>query len=147
MASKTSPYMSLHPSTSTLSLSSRHHDSHPDDLEDNDSETTLANEHNGFLSKRSNLASKSSRLNTILTWIRWGTIVFLQGIIIMLLLPTSGIMDSGWGMGLLGGKGEVKGDGVVQPGVVAKDSSVGGKWTPGKTETGGDVNGLYVPCE
>lgn len=55
-------------------------------------------------------------------------------------------MDSGWGMGLVG-KGGEKGDGIVQPGVVVKDSSVGGKWTAGKTETGGDVNGLYVPSK
>jgi hypothetical protein len=143
MAPKTSPYMTLHPSTSTLSLASHHH--HSDDIEDNDSETTLANE--GFLSKRSNLASKSSRLQNILTWIRWGTIVFLQGIIIILLLPTSGIMDSGWGLGLIGGGGKVKGDGIVQAGVVPVDKSIGGKWNAGKTETGGDVNGLYVPCE
>lgn len=153
MAPKTkSPYMSLHLSTSTIDLSShRHHRSVSEDLEDadNESETTLANESNeanGFLSKRSNRKSKSSRLSTILTWIRWGTIVFLQGIIIILLLPTSGLMDSGWGMGLVG-KGGEKGDGIVQPGVVVKDSSVGGKWTAGKTETGGDVNGLYVPSE
>ena len=36
----------------------------------------------------------------VLTWVRFAVIVFFQGVIIMLLLPTSGLMGDGWGMGL-----------------------------------------------
>jgi hypothetical protein len=140
------PYKTLNESTSTLSLSSHHHDSHHLDqhldLEhDADSDTTLASE--GFLSKRSNLASRSSKIEAILTWFRWGTILFFQGTIIMMLLPTSGLMSERWGFGF--GKGEEAG--VVKAGVVPIDTRTGSGWSPGKTETGGDVNGLYVPCE
>jgi hypothetical protein len=100
-----------------------------DDVEDidleNDSDTTLASD--GFLgknnAKRINKYAKSSRLETILTWSRWGTIVFLQGLILVLLLPTSGVLSDGWSMGGSGG------------------------WSQSKTETGGDINGLYIPSE
>lgn len=93
---------------------------------DHDSDTTLASD--SFLSKQSthriSRYERSSRLSTVLTWIRWGIVVFFQGIIIMLLLPTSGILSDGWaGMG----------------------ASTG--WTQDKTETGGDVNGLYIPSK
>jgi hypothetical protein len=99
-----------------------------DDVEDidleNDSDTTLASD--GFLgknnAKRINKHAKSSRLETILTWSRWGTIVFLQGLILVLLLPTSGVLSDGWSMG-------------------------GSGWSQSKTETGGDINGLYIPSE
>jgi hypothetical protein len=84
-----------------------------DDLDlENDSDTTLAS--SGFLAKKSERLSiheKSSRLSTTLTWVRWGIVVFLQGIILFLLIPSSG----GW------------------------DSI--------KTETGGDINGLYIPSK
>ncbi|RDL40111.1 Uncharacterized protein BP5553_00090 [Venustampulla echinocandica] len=88
------------------------------DLE-NDSDTTLAS--TGFLEKQNTsrrpLAryEARSRLQSVLTWFRWGVIVFLQGVIVMLLLPSSGILDSGW--------------------------------NEAKTETGGDVNGLYIPTK
>lgn len=94
---------------------------------DHDSDTTLASD--GFLSSkqsalRNSRYERSSRLSTVLTWIRWGVVVFFQGIIIMLLLPTSGVLSDGWaGLGTASG------------------------WTQEKTETGGDVNGLYVPSE
>ena len=97
-----------------------------DDVEDvdleNDSDTTLASD--GFLStknaQRINKNNKSSRLDTILTWSRWGTIVLLQCLMILLLLPTSGVLSEGWSIG---------------------------SWSTSKTETGGDINGLYVPSE
>lgn len=41
----------------------------------------------------------------------------------MLLLPTSGVLSDGWAAG------------------------TGSGWTQDKTETGGDVNGLYIPSE
>jgi hypothetical protein len=98
-----------------------------DDVEDvdleNDSDTTLASD--GFLrknnSKRISKYGKSPRLEAILTWARWGTIVLLQGLILVLLLPTSGVLIDGWSM-------------------------VGG-WSQSETETGGDINGLYIPSE
>jgi hypothetical protein len=90
------------------------------DLE-NDSDTTLASD--GFLgknnAKRISKHTKSSRIHTVLTWFRWGTIVLLQGLILVLLLPTSGVLSEGW--------------------------SIGGGWSQSKTETGGDINGLYIP--
>jgi len=85
------------------------------DLE-NDSDTTLAS--TGFLAKKPQRLSryeKSSRLSTTLTWVRWGTVVSLQGIILFLLMPSPGSLDMGW------------------------DSI--------KTETGGDINGLYIPSK
>jgi hypothetical protein len=86
------------------------------DLE-NDSDTTLASD--GFLgknnAKRISKYTKTSRIQTVLTWFRWGTIVLLQGLILVLLLPTSGVLSGGW--------------------------------SQSKTETGGDVNGLYIPSE
>ncbi|KAN0122943.1 protein of unknown function (DUF3328) domain containing protein [Hyaloscypha variabilis] len=97
-----------------------------DDVEDvdleNDSDTTLASD--GFLGKnntrRASKHAKSSRIQTILTWFRWGTIILLQGLILVLLLPTSGVLSDGWSMSGTG-------------------------WSTSKTETGGDINGLYVP--
>jgi hypothetical protein len=99
-----------------------------DDIEDidleNDSDTTLASD--GFLEKnnarRINKSTKNSRLENILTWSRWSIIVLLQGLIIVLLLPTSGVLSDGWSMG-------------------------GSGWSQSKTETGGDINGLYIPSE
>lgn len=92
---------------------------------DHDSDTTLASD--GFLASKQSAFrepryDRNSRLSTVLTWIRWGVVVFFQGIIIMLLLPTSGVLSDGWA-GLGSGSG----------------------WTQDKTETGGDVNGLYIP--
>jgi len=86
-----------------------------DDLDlENDSDTTLAS--TGFLVKKSERLSryeKSSKLSTALNWARWGTVVFLQAIILFLLIPSGGVLDMGW-------------------------STV-------KTETGGDISGLYIP--
>lgn len=47
-------------------------------------------------------------------WLRWGVVLFFQSIIIVLLIPGSGLMG-------------------------------GTKWDESMTETGGDVNGLYIP--
>jgi hypothetical protein len=102
------------------------------DLENDDhSETTLASD--GFLGKynssrmdRIDRHENNSRLRTIFTWSRWGIVVFLQGIIIMLLLPTSGVLSEGWS---LKGLGSASG------------------WDQSKTETGGDINGLYIPSK
>lgn len=35
--------------------------------------------------------------------------------------------------------------GLLQAGNLPIDKAQGGAWTAGKTETGGDVNGLYIP--
>jgi hypothetical protein len=85
------------------------------DLE-NDSDTTLAS--SGFLGKtikRTN-RNRNSKIQTALTWFRWGFVVMLQIVILVLLLK----------------KTEVN----LQVG-----------WTQAETETGGDINGLYIPCE
>lgn len=109
------------------------------DLEnDNDSETTLASD--GFLGKnnlkRIERSEKSSRLQAILTWTRWSITIFLQGIIIMLLLPTSGVLsEEGWSL---------KSFGLGSGSVGSVPGSPSG-WDQSKTETGGDVNGLYIP--
>ncbi|CZT08288.1 hypothetical protein WAI453_007338 [Rhynchosporium graminicola] len=92
---------------------------------DHDSDTTLASD--GFLhSKKSthriSKYERDSRLSSVLTWTRWAVVIFFQGIIIMLLLPTNGLLRDRWaGLGTASG------------------------WTQEKTETGGDINGLYVP--
>jgi hypothetical protein len=106
------------------------------DLEnDNDSETTLASD--SFLSKqdplhrsyttRSQQQSNAQRLSSILTWMRWSIVVVLQGVIIMLLLPASGVLDNGWSL---------NGTGSGEKG-----------WDISMTETGGDVNGIYIPSK
>lgn len=86
------------------------------DLE-NDSDTTLASE--GFLgknsAKRPNRHSRNWKVQTALTWSRWGFIVVLQTIMILLLLRSSPTAEK--------------------------------SWTQADTETGGDINGLYIPCE
>ena len=85
---------------------------------ENDSDTTLASE--GFLgktvTKRPSRYSRNSKVQTTLTWIRWGSIVALQSVMIVLLLRNTS--------------------------APAKEG-----WTQADTETGGDINGLYVPCE
>jgi len=99
------------------------------DLE-NDSDTTLASD--SFLSNKGTLSSakrisryeRSSKLTLILTWVRWGIVVFLQMIIIVILMPTDG--------------------GMSFPSV---QSWLKGGWSIDKTETGGDVNGLYIPSK
>lgn len=90
------------------------------DLE-NDSDTTLAS--TGFLQKKSDhqqrkRSSRSPKSQHILVWIRWSVVVVLQGLIVFLLLVQRG------------GKDEME-----------------QKWTEDDTETGGDINGLYVPSE
>ncbi|KAM0177601.1 hypothetical protein ACHAPF_004186 [Botrytis cinerea] len=96
------------------------------DLE-NDSDTTLGSHREKYtttkLSPPSRLRKifkdkKSNRkLNNVLMWARWGVVVLMQGLIVVLLLRN-------------GKKGEA-------------DNEEG--WVPGDTETGGDINGLYIP--
>jgi hypothetical protein len=105
-----------------------------DDIDDidleNDSDTTLASD--GFLGKnnikRIQKSAKSSRLQLMLTWFRWSVLVLLQGFIIILLLPTSGTLSDTWSSLTGGLKGGLKGG-----------------FDPSRTETGGDINGLYIP--
>ena len=86
------------------------------DLE-NDSDATLAS--TGFLKKngesKKQTRARSARSN-MLVWLRWCTIVVLQGIIVLQLFRNGGEMKSS-------------------------------NWTQSETETGGDVNGLYIPSE
>jgi hypothetical protein len=86
------------------------------DLE-NDSDTTLAS--TGFLGKRGSKRlrkySRASKTQTMLVWVRWGSIIAMQGVIVFLLLRGGKKMD--------------------------------GRWTQADTETGGDINGLYVPSK
>jgi len=83
------------------------------DLE-NDSDSTLAS--SGFMGKGASRnrrrPSKSSNAQKALVWLQWGSIVILQGIIVLLLL---------WRR--------------------SEDEA----WSQVDTETGGDINGLYVP--
>ncbi|CAG8960095.1 hypothetical protein HYFRA_00010573 [Hymenoscyphus fraxineus] len=97
------------------------------DLEDrgNDSDTTLGSS-TVLKSDSARSPSPKSRLQkrleaayrkqNLFTWLRWGLVVFLQCIIIILLLPGSGLMGST-------------------------------KWDESMTETGGDINGLYIPTK
>jgi hypothetical protein len=90
------------------------------DLE-NDSDTTLASEglfkNSGRPEKKRTTRLRISRTQEMLSWVRWGVILALQCVIIVLLL-SRGLSE---GM---------------------KDSKV---WTQADTETGGDINGLYIP--
>jgi hypothetical protein len=108
MAAKESRYMSINVAEDI-------------DLED-DSDTTLASDR--FLGKNSAKRiikyKTNSRLQIVLTWFRWTIVIVLQGFILILLLPTSGVLSKGWSMG---------------------------DWSQSKTETGGDINGLYIPSE
>jgi len=107
-----------------------------DDIDDidleNDSDTTLASD--GFLGKnnikRIQKSVKSSRLQLVLTWFRWSALVLLQGFIIILLLPTSRTLSDTWSSLNGGLKGGLKGG-----------------FDPARTETGGDINGLYIPSK
>jgi len=93
----------------------------PEDLDlENDSDNTLASE--SFLGKQQNFKrstrhTRTSKLETALTWFRWGSIVAIQGIILLLLFwrEREGGMSAGWSVDT--------------------------------TETGGDVNGVYVPSK
>lgn len=96
------------------------------DLE-NDSDTTLGSHREKYtttkLSPLSRLRKifkdkKSNRkLNNVLMWARWGVVVLMQGLIVVLLLRNG------------------------------KNSEAHNEegWVPGDTETGGDINGLYIP--
>lgn len=96
------------------------------DLE-NDSDTTLGSHREKYtttkLSPPSRLRKifkdkKSNRkLNNVLMWARWGVVVLMQGLIVVLLLRNG------------------------------KNSEAHNEegWVPGDTETGGDINGLYIP--
>jgi hypothetical protein len=107
-----------------------------DDIDDidleNDSDTTLASD--GFLGKNNikqiQQSAKSSKLQLVLTWFRWSVLVLLQGFTIILLLTPSGTLSDTWSS-LTGGL-----TGVLNHG-----------WDASKTETGGDVNGLYIPSK
>jgi hypothetical protein len=86
------------------------------DLED-DSDTTLGSTDSfGKRTKRRRSRCRNSCVQHALTWFRWGAVVVLQSIILVLLLQN-----------------------------VKSDRKTG--WTETDTETGGDVNGLYIPCE
>ena len=86
------------------------------DLE-HDSDTTLAS--HGFLEPRISKKLRTSRAKNIqhaLTWLRWGFVVILQCIIILVIIFKSDHHDDE-------------------------------RWDQSKTETGGDINGLYIPSE
>jgi hypothetical protein len=91
------------------------------DLE-NDSDTTLSS--NRFPStspktKPRRTSPGTARMECLLVWVRWGSVIILQSLILFFLFKEK--------------KKEV-GDG---------DES----WGLADTETGGDINGLYVPRE
>ncbi|KAG9235084.1 hypothetical protein BJ875DRAFT_282507 [Amylocarpus encephaloides] len=105
---------------------------HQDDIA-NDSDTTLAsatllNPHSQACSsspksQRQLGAERNDRTESLFTWLRWGVVIFMQFVIIILLLPTSGLME-------------------------LEDLGLKRKWDGmAMTETGGDVNGLYVPTK
>lgn len=91
------------------------------DLE-NDSDDTLTS--TGFLNKN-NTATKGGKrarkqrgTQMMLVWLRWGTVVVLQSVIVCLMLLS-----------------------------ISNSSAKNERWTQAETETGGDINGLYVPSE
>lgn len=95
------------------------------DLE-NDSDTTLGSHEKYTASKTSSPSrfrkifkdKKSCRkLNNVLVWARWGVVIVMQNLIVYLILR--------------GGKNSEAGN---EEG-----------WVPADTETGGDINGLYIP--
>jgi hypothetical protein len=88
------------------------------DLE-NDSDTTLGSE--GFLEKRAKRQRHRCRKpgsQSALTWFRWTIVVMLQSVVIFLLLRDAKKPDL---------------------------ESTG--WSQADTETGGDINGLYIPSK
>lgn len=88
------------------------------DLE-NDSDTTLGSE--GFLEKRAKRQRRRCRkpsLQSALTWFRWTLVIMLQSVIIFLLLRDTKEPD-------------------------VKSTA----WSQADTETGGDINGLYIPSK
>jgi len=88
------------------------------DLE-NDSDTTLGS--TGFLeksTKRRTRFSKRLATQSLFTWIRWIIMVLLQSVIIFLLVRNNQPTDR-------------------------KTS----RWSQADTETGGDINGLYIPSK
>jgi len=105
-------------SLSSQKKESRYGDVHDLDLE-NDSDSTLAS--TGFLQKkgekRPSRQGRSPKSQNILVWFRWISILVVQSVIVLLLLRIE----------------------TREP-VVSS-----GKWKTTDTETGGDINGLYVP--
>lgn len=88
------------------------------DLE-NDSDTTLGS--TGFLekgTKRRRRFSKNPATQSLFTWVRWSIVILLQSVILFLLVRSS------------------------QP---TNRKTPG--WSQADTETGGDINGLYVPSK
>ena len=86
------------------------------DIED-DSDTTLGStESLGKRAKRRKRQCRRSNVQYALTWFRWGSVVVLQSIAIILLLNNT-------------------------------KTSRGSAWAEEDTETGGDINGLYIPSE
>lgn len=88
------------------------------DLE-NDSDTTLRSTE--FLHQSAKTRRRSSRnsgSHSLFTWLRWTIVIVLQTVVILLLLQNSQ--------------------------ATARKSS---EWSQASTETGGDINGLYVPSK
>jgi len=86
------------------------------DLED-DSDTTLGSIH--FTERRTKRRRRQCRkpeLQSVFTWLRWTIVVLLQSAIIFLLVRNNQTTDR---------------------------KTTG--WSQADTETGGDINGLYVP--
>lgn len=85
---------------------------------ENDSDTTL-----GSTPKRSRrdmqLEHGTSNMEYVLCWFRWASIIALQTVILFFLLWKSS----------------------------DPATTDDGGWFPAKTETGGDINGLYIPSE
>jgi hypothetical protein len=91
-----------------------------EDLED-DSDTTLTSpgQKSSHLKRRRKLPEQSNnKISITLTWLRWGFVVILQSIILILLLQNN-----------------------------QTTTSFLSKWSTDDTETGGDINGLYIPTK
>ena|ERR1700742_2907715 len=96
------------------------------DIEDQeDSDTTLTSaEFLGKRSKRRRRHFQKSIIPFALTWFRWGSIIILQIVILILMLRNTTNNTN-----------------------TNTSSSQSKEWKAEDTETGGDVNGLYVPSE
>lgn len=140
----------------TLSLESFNDEDplHDHDLEgDAESETTLASD--SFLKHQSNSQPnytsrqdrKKERLSSILTWFRWSIVVFLQSVIVILLLPSTGVLTEG--LGGLTGKylGTPRWNETLRDGTILHGGLPTGGWSIEKTEAGADINGLYIPSK
>jgi hypothetical protein len=86
---------------------------------EDDSDTTLTSQGTPIgHHKKKRRTTTRSQLSTVLIWIRWSSVFILQIVIIVLLLRSNSTQ-------------------------IEKEDG----WSTDQTETGGDINGLYIPTK